>query len=111
MNNCIGRAGGGAGNRSAQMLPIEILEDRRMLSIDALSNTSEIDVRGTPGNDAIIISLAAERPNRYVFSINGKVHSFAYAHLDMIDVYARSGDYCIQVDAVHGKLHAEFMID
>ena len=93
------------------MLPIEILEQRQMLSVTPLADSSEIDVRGTPGDDVIVISLAEGRPNRYVFSVNRKVHSFAYGHLATIQISARSGNDRIRIDDVNGILKCALEID
>ena len=53
------------------MLPIEILEERRMLSVQVDAEQGTISVRGTDANDVIIVSRDAGKPHRYVFTING----------------------------------------
>src|SRR5258706_6551118 len=94
-----GQAGcGGVGNGSVQMLPIEILESRRMLSVQVDVAQGLISVRGTDADDVIIISRDKDRPHRYLFTINGIQKYAVLKWANDIIVEGRAGNDHLEVD-------------
>lgn len=77
--------------------PMEILEPRRMLSaVAAHVAGSTLKITGTPGNDAIVVSLKGTTLN---VNANGASRQFAAAGVKLIDIRGKGGQDKLRIAA------------
>jgi Ca2+-binding RTX toxin-like protein len=88
------------------MLPIEILEERRMLSVQWNQDDHSIHARGTDKDDVIIVQWNQAAPKVYVISINGDATRIARKQVDEIFIEGRAGNDRIDFSQIAGLINS-----
>ena len=86
--------------------PIELLESRRMLSV-GINRYGGLTVKGTPGNDQIVLQRDLRQSNRYAIIVNGVTRLIDAGSVSDISVYGGNGDDTIRISDLGG----EFSVD
>ena len=86
------------------MLPIEILEKRRMLSVQWNQDDDIIHVRGTDKDDVIVVERSQSAPNVYVIFINGQENRIARKAVEQIYIEGRGGNDRIDLSQFEGTM-------
>jgi hypothetical protein len=99
-------------NRSALAhAAIETLDQRRLLAADPVLDAGLLAITGTPGNDRIVVSLAANDPTTLDVRVNRQSFSFKVADVtDHVRINALRGNDRITVSNVNGAVTLDFEV-
>lgn len=85
---------------------LEHMEERRLLSADAAVTLEEgtLNVRGTNGDDAIVVSLDAADATKLSVTVNGVSHSFNLADILQVKMIGKRGNDSLVMDETVGAI-------
>jgi hypothetical protein len=81
----------------------EILEARRLLA--ASLSAGVLSIRGSAGDDAIVIGVDRRHTSKLLVSVNGIGQKFATKAVGSIEVVASAGDDSLRIDHARGDVH------
>src|SRR5436309_3069897 len=100
----------GGGRRIAMSVSIEALEGRELLSAAFMEAGGRLVVRGTAGNDKIVVSRNPVNRAQIRAVVNGKSFDFSSKFIKQVKVEAGSGNDLVLGDASKGSIGVPLMI-